>query len=494
VDASSPRNFEDLQKPLEQFRAKTRHLKIHPLEQAVLWIVGAQLVFMPWAIGGMRVWSQWIALALAVAGFVVALWPRNYTEEHTGANRFRLIMPPKLLRFPLFWIGLLLLGLVATQALNPAWEYVLQGKTWWMQRIAHIEWLPSGVRVPFARWGPWRMLLIYGAIWLAVCAVWVGLTRRRSVQVLVAVIAANGLALSALGVTQRLLPNGKMFWFWDPQVGSFFASFVYKNHAGAYLFLALSATCGLASWFYLRGLRRLEKSNPSGVFAFFATFIGVSILVSYARGMTLVTLVYLCACVGFFIVHQLVVAKEHRKPVVAIALMLIFGYFLKTGLEALNSHEAWTRLQKGVTDQDHSLTDRAEVTKASAEMLGDTWKLGVGAGSYQFLFTIYQDRYRELQGGLWEHAHNDLLELPIELGVPGMLLILAGVGYLALRLMRSYFWENPLSSCVIFGATLLVIYSWWDFPFANPAILLTWCVLCVAATQWATFEEQHAKG
>jgi O-antigen ligase len=492
-------DFEQLQKPLEHFRAKTKRLKVHPLENALLFVVCTQLVFQPWAIGGMRPWSQVIGLGLSVISFVIALMPRDYTGEHTGAASFRLVMWPKLMRFPIFWLGLALLGLVTTQALNPAWAYQTDGKGWWMKGIDHVNWLPTGVQVPFVRWGPWRMLLIYSSVWLTVCAMWTGFTRRRSVQALFTTLAINGLLLAALGVAQKLLANGKMFWIWEPPNGSFFSSFVYKNHAGAYLNLSLAVTCGLAAWYYLRGLRRLEKSNPSGVFAFFATCISISILVSYARGATIMMLAFLCVTVGFFIVHQLLSPSENRKPIVAFVLILIFGYFLKTGLEALHSKEAWDRIRQGIEREDLSLAGRELATKAAADMLDDYGLKGVGAGGFQFLFPIYQHRYPDLveyagRREFWEHAHNDVLEIPIELGLAGTLLIFGSVLYLGALLMRSYFWQNPLSGCVVFGAFLLVVYGWWDFPFQNPAILITWCVLGVAATMWTTFEEMNVKG
>ena len=71
----------------------------------------------------MRPWSQITSLILGIAGLVVALIPRHYTPEFSGVNNFRLIPWPRLMRFPIFWIGLLLLGYIAIQALNPAWAY-----------------------------------------------------------------------------------------------------------------------------------------------------------------------------------------------------------------------------------------------------------------------------------------------------------------------------------------------------------------------------------
>jgi hypothetical protein len=448
VDVSpSQSDFDALQKPLEHFRAKTRRLKIHPLETALLWLVGGQLVFQPWALGGMRPWAQWIGLVWSVFCFASALVPRDYTEEHTGSNRFRLVMWPRLVRFPIFWLGLALLGLVTVQALNPAWTYESDGKGWWMRAIDHVSWLPSGVRVPFERWGPWRMLLIYSTVWLTVCAVWTGFTRRRSVQALFVLVSVNGLVLAAFGVAERVLSNGKMFWIWNSPNPAFFSTFVYKNHAAAYLILTLAVSCGLAAWYYLRGLRRLEKSNPSGVFAFFGTCIAVSILVSYARGATLIMLVFLCATIGFFVVHQLLSPSENRKPIVALVLILIFGYFLKTGLQAVNSREAWTKLRKGIEREDNSLASRELATKASAKMLGVYWVKGAGAGAFPFLFPVYQSRYADLvaYGGqrmFWNHAHNDVLEIPIDLGLGGMILILAAISYLGFTLLRGYFWQK----------------------------------------------------
>ena len=496
MDSLPPSDYSELQKPLEHFRAKTKRLQIHPLERLVLGIVAAQLVFLPWALGGMALWSQWVSLGFAAIGFAVALLPRSYAEEHTGSNTFRLVMWPRLAKFPVFWLGLALLAYVAMQALNPAWTYVQEGKGWWMQSLAPHAWLPQGVQVPFERGGPWRQLLIYASVWLTACAIWVGFTRRRTVQTLFIVIATNGVLLALFGIAQRLLGNGKLFWSYDSPNGSFFSSFIYKNHVGAYLLLTLAVTSGLAAWYYLRGLRRLEKSNPAGLFAFFATCIAIAILISYARGATITMLAFLTVGVGVFLGHQLFMKNTTRKPIVAVMLLLIFGFFLKTGLEALNSREAWTRLKQGMAREDMSLEAREWATAAAGSMLHDHWKSGIGAGSFKFLFPVYQHRDPRLSRTpqFWEHAHNDVLQIPIELGLTGVALITGMAGYLLLGLARSFFWENPLSGCTVWGAGLLVVYAWWDFPFQCPAVLLTWCVLGVAVLLWTRFEELNVRG
>ncbi|MES2693071.1 MAG: O-antigen ligase family protein [Verrucomicrobiota bacterium] len=499
MDQHSPRDYSELQKPLENFRTKAKRLKVHPMELAVLWVVSIHFIFLPWAIGTMRPWGQAISLGLAVIGFLLALMPRNYTTEHTGAAEFRLLTWPKLVKFPVFWIGLALLGYVVLQANNPAWTYKTDGKTWWMTKTDFTSWLPRGTSSSFTLWNQWRMLLIYTSAWLTVCTIWIAFTRRRTVQFFLLALGINGLLLAIFGVAQRFSGTEKIYGFYVSQNPQFFASFVYKNHGAAYLFLALVVTCGLAGWYYLRGLRRMEKSNPSGVIAFFATCIAVAILTSYARGVTLTMLAFLLACLVAFIIHQWVIPKENRKPLIAVVLVIIFGYFLKTGFDTLASKEAWDRLKAGIAREDFSLELRERATKASLEMLNDTWTHGIGAGSYRFLFPIYQHRYPELttntegRNMFWEHAHNDIVQIPIEFGAVGTALILLIVGYFLVRLLRGFFWENPLSSCLILGALLLVGYSWWDFPFQNPAILITWWALWPLATMWAQFEESGAQ-
>jgi hypothetical protein len=489
VDAAPP------PRALDHFRAHTRRRKIHRAEFAALAIVAVHLAFLPWALGAMQPWAQFVSAALAVAGFIVALLPRDHPDEDGVTAPYRVIPWPRLLAFPVFWIGLALLAYIAVQGLNPAWAYRSDAANFWLERLAHRAWLPSGVDAPFARWNAWRALLVAGSAWLVVCTIWVAFTRRRTLQFLLIALAANGVLLAAFGVVQKLLGNGKIFWVLpSPSLWSF-ASFVYKNHAAAYLNLALAVTVALAGWYYVRGKRRHEKSNPAGLFAFFALGIAVSVLASYARGATLVMLAFLVASAIAFVLHRRALPAESRNPAIGVALLVVFGIFLLTGWKALRSRDALDYLRAGVLQQDRALAVRGVATQAALDMLADHRVLGAGAGAFRHVFPIYQARHPELTMSLgerrfWEHAHNDLVQFPIELGLAGVALPLLALGCAWVALIRHHFWANPLGACGVLGLLLLIPYAWWDFPFQCPAILITWGALWPVFALWVKFEEQ----
>ncbi len=115
---------------------------LHLQERWFLGIVLLQLVFLPWAFGTMHGWSQMVSLGFGVLGLGVALLPRRYDDDallfaapggrraedggqksNARSQEFILRSRPRLLKFPVFWLGLLLLGCIALQGFNPSWVW-----------------------------------------------------------------------------------------------------------------------------------------------------------------------------------------------------------------------------------------------------------------------------------------------------------------------------------------------------------------------------------
>jgi hypothetical protein len=477
---------------LASFRVAASRRRIQSVEKTLLWIVSVHLVFLPWAIGSVHGWSQSISGALAVLGFAVALWPRNYPSEHVDQPAFRLLTWPRLVTFPVFWAGLGLMFYVLIQALNPAQRYV---KQWVMEPAAHpITWLPSSVAAPFVEMNAWRILIMLGSAWLLVCTIWIGFTRRRTLQILFTVLAANGAVLSLLGMLQRFDGNGKIMWFWSTKIPMFFSTFIYKNHAGAYLNLTLAVSSALTTWYYVRGIRRLEKSNPAGLFAFFTVFIAFAVVMSYSRGATSLLLAFLLLLVlGCSLQHF---RGDHANPrTITIFLMLIlFAAFIKFGGSVLRFDRAQSGMAKLFKGQDSSIESRVLASKASWEMLRANWLEGYGAGSFRYYFPPFQQHYPSIAmlddyRLFWQFAHNDILQFPIELGVLGMSFIIFSMGYFLRKLFQYHFWRNPLAAVIMLGGTLTLVHAWFDFVFSSAAVLITWSALWPAAVRWSELEE-----
>lgn len=488
--------------PLDMFRAKTVRQRIHPLEARLLWIVALQLVFLPWSLGGMPLWSEITSVALAAIALATSLVPRFYDQEISGQAPFRLYMWPKLVKFPIFWLGLLFLLYIVTQALNPAWQYMRNANGWWLERIDYNSSLPHGVASPFTIMNQWRAVLIYGAAWLTTCAAWVGFTRRRSLQILFGILAVNAGLLALLGLAERGLNAKLMFWFWKPPAAYFVSSFIYKNHAGAYFNLMLAICAGSAYWYYTRAERRLEKSNPSPVFAFFAVLVVLVILISYSRTATALMFVFCALGVLGFFAWQRRNGIRFGSVIIAVLLFAGFGVLLKLALYSEQAERIFSHMQAAATQVEAVGTgDRALARSATRDLFSMEQTYGWGAGSFRFAFPITQRYYPTILTDVhdanhhyyWEHAHNDYFELLAEFGFVGAAIPALMLLYWLFKLVRVYFWENGFVLPLAVGCCLTLVHSWVDFNFHNPAILVTWCVLWPTMIRWAELEESRSR-
>ncbi len=433
-----------------------------------------------------------ISLAFGVLEIAVALWPRRYDGHFTSTGEdFRLLTWPKLVRFPIFWIGLLLIGLIVTQALNWRWLFELERGKWWIELRPYKEWLPTSVKVPFHIGGPWPVATVFTTAWLLVCAAWIGFTRRRTLQILLAVVVTGGFVLGLVGLVQRLSGSGKMLWLWEINYASFFASFIYKNHAGAYLNLTLAACVALAAWFMIRKAVRHERSSPAPVFVFIAIVISISVLFTYSRGALALTLVFLgLATVGGLFLFLRQPSATRRLPVV-LAIAILFAGFAALGLRTRPAKVAWERLQTLSDQGNEGFQTREAARNTTLAMFQEFWPRGAGAGCFQFHFREYQKTRPELgptsgRGAVrWQHAHCDLLQFPLELGLAGTALLASMLGYWLVRFARSGAWRNPVSLSLLAGCGLLLAHAWLDLIFQSPAILLLWCLYWPVMIRWA---------
>jgi hypothetical protein len=496
---------------LSRFRGMRHSRPLPTGDKRVLFILVVHLCFLPWALGTMHAWSQITSLALATLGFVAALSAGRAKSEERRVPITETVSPlpltslplaqsgplGRLLRFPPFWLGLALLVYILIQAFNPSWRYTTDGKVWWLVPVPNLSWLPTSVETPFARFNLWRQFITYASAWLTLCTVWIGLTRRRSLAVLLTVLGANGLLLALVGLFHRMTHRPEqLLWFSGIRSGAItFASFIYKNHASAYLALMAAVCVVLAVRHHERAIREHARSSPALLYVIGALCLLFAVFCTYSRGGSmLLGLYFLAAALVYALCRYLSGVSSSTPRVVTLTVAGMVAFVVIFALAQLDFRHLAGSFERLADPErkDVSVSQRLEANTASLDMLSNTWPRGIGSGGFRYLYPEYIRRFAGSYNGgklFWEHAHNDWLQLPIELGGFGVILLAAGGLWWAGRLARSGIWRRLPALLLALGLLQTLAHASFDFPFQNPAILITWLVLAIITVRYTTLDE-----
>ena len=88
-------------------------------------------------------------------------------------------------------------------------------------------------------------------------------------------------------------------------------------------------------------------------------------------------------------------------------------------------------------------------------------------------------------------SHSDWLQAPAELGVARTALVLL-LGAVPLAALRRTGPTGALPGCLLAGCGLIALYAWVEFPFANPAVMLTFWLCFFTAIRYAQLDA-HAR-
>jgi len=432
----------------------------------------------------MHLWARLVSLGLSLAALTVAFWPRPGDSRHAPLK--------VLLRWPVFWLGLIFFGYITLQTNNPAWTFVRNEQgAWWMQAIDHASWLPSGVTgMPGKMYSPLVAALPFVSAFICVCAVWSGLTRRRSVKSLLALIALNGVLLALFSVIQSLMGNGKLYWV-IPPINAFVGPFLMRNHGGAYYNLIAGLTFALAAYQALRTERRLLKSGPGPLYVLGGLLLFAAVVCSLSRmAITSAILFGLITLLALGIRHM-AGRRSHFPPLVTYALTGLLAFFSVFAVFNMDTKAVWKRFQQldGGTSSPQFIA-RQQATHATLDMAADRPWTGHGFGSFRFLFQTYQLKHNVMgiRGGSvrawWQHAHNDYAEALAELGWLGLSPLIGMLVWYLRHCVRRRLWRNRSLCIALGGIAMIAVHARFDFPIHLPAIAVTLPVLLILYAKW----------
>ena len=276
-------------------------------------------------------------------------------------------------------------------------------------------------------------------------------------------LSVFGFAVALVAIAQHFTSPDKLYWFRVPsQPGTIFGPYVNRNHyAGLMEMLAPFAIMG-----FLVPYTRKEKRV---LMLFAAVLMSASLALSLSRGGVIAF-----AAEVIFLACFLGLGSGKRRAALGIAALAVPLVALVVWLGSSQLVERFSNLQDWM---------RMSINRDGLRMFADHLATGTGLGTFP---TIYP-QYRSFATDYFvNQAHNDVLQLMIETGIPGLALVLwflFVVYRYGLTKAQGWIasWKGAASLAALTGITGLLVHSLSDFNLRIPANALLFCILCGVA-------------
>jgi O-antigen ligase len=286
---------------------------------------------------------------------------------------------------------------------------------------------------------------------------------------LAAALLAGAVAGIILGALQVTAPEATSPWYLyrDTNRGVAVGFFANANHMADLLVVALPFVAALAAAGRSRNVQRYSALLAILAGAAVVLVVGIVLNGSLA-GYALV----MPAIAG----SVLIVAPPSRGLRVPVA--IVAGLALVAAISALAS----TSIGSSRVGQDasNSVQSREDILRTTGKAIGDAMPLGSGLGSLVKVYRLYESPDRVTPEYVI-HAHNDYAELTLELGLAGVVLILAFLVWWAAAVTAA--WRmgggGPYARAASIASAVMLVHSLVDFPLRTAAISAAFA-MCLA--------------
>ncbi len=480
---------------------------------------GLTLAFTAWGLGGVEMWTLHVLLAGGLFTFMCALapWPSHQSEsaQQTGGAPLKRLgaafnyllnvsAAKRLLSFPFFWLSFIFLLYLLIGACNPSAEIVRDERGWWVEAMpATIAlWLPTSVQSDYQPMNAWRVLVSFTASFALVWGLWAGLTRRKTTLLVLWCLLLSGGGMAMVAILQHLTAAKEVLWTFSSSNENFWGSFFYRNQGAAYLNLVLVVAAFLFFYHAIKTRQHLRSGGPHFLCLFLFLVTAISVGSALSRGGIVFGLALCLAFAGLLVIYGVQALFHSRSFLLAaftFAGLLAAGYgaFSYIDLQAIEERFGDVELTIENADRDARMLS----TRASWDMAQDRLNLGWGAGSFRYIFPMYQRDYPELyyrnyhkskqqlyDRKIYRYAHNDLVQFVAEYGIVGTSLVFGGIFLLLLQALFSSRGQLFAVLILLAGAAQAFGHAFFDFIFNSPAYWMAFLGLLVAATKLLRLE------
>lgn len=319
-------------------------------------------------------------------------------------------------------------------------------------------WRPLTVD-PRATWQALLSLIPFAAIFL--CTLHLNTGARRTIAKLLVVGALVSLALSFVQVAS---PSGAWRFYRGSHDNLPVGLFANRNHQADLLLLGILFSAGLMQMVNLEPWRRwllwlgLAAALTAGVVA-----------TNSRTGLVLLPLVILGS------LAILIPRKTTRgRGLTSWMILGLASLAAMMGFAIMMSGAMGRTLVRFGLETDVRATIWPETLYAAKQYL----PFGSGAGTFELVYETVEN-LNDVSPLFANHAHNDFLEIWLELGVPGAILIVAFLALFAFRAVRRNLGEQrPLHVAAVAGILLLLAHSTFDYPVRTYSLMVIFGYLC----------------
>ena len=403
--------------------------------------------------GSVEIWSSSAIQFLVFTLGLIYMLKREYRE-------YQLPVQIKLLLLTI--LGFICYGAFQTVPLPSSVLKLISPRSFQMQSFYSLD-AKSTMPISFNIYGTLYETIRSAAFFTVFAISAASFGKRDKLSETLKALSIFGFSLAIFAIVQKATWNNGIFWFRELTLGgSPFGPYVNRNHFAGLIGMLIPLGLGLA-------ITQQEKGKKL-LFGFMTVIMAVSLFFSLSRG----GITSFFAGMSFFALLMLQRNRESRKVwIIAFFIAVVLSYVIYLGVDPIIERFYKT---------DVSSEERLVVWSSTWNAIKDFWLTGSGLGSFLNIFQLYSPL--SVQGGIYDHAHNDYLEFFLETGMLGTLFLLVFVSLMIYTVIKSPLQDRDsvLRAAALSSVFTMAVHSFFDFNLHILSNMLVFaCVLGMVA-------------